>query len=182
MAKNEGKIFEATLKQNAPLYLKMTRIPDPPQSFTQREDTRFSKKNPYDFEAFDSVHRIQYSLELKTTSQKYLTYHTSEEDEKEKKGANIQWHQIDGLTKASEYDNCIAGFMFNFRLDNGEQLLYFMNIKDFNKLKKSSNKRSMNIMDISLNGGIKIKGEKLRKNYRWNLDEFLESQSKIYPL
>ena len=37
-------------------------------------------------------------------------------------------------------------------------------------------------MDISLNGGIKIKGEKLRKNYRWNLDEFLESQSKIYPL
>lgn len=180
--KNEGKKFESILKSNAPSYLKMTRIPDPPQSFIQREDTAFSKKNPYDFEAFDSKYRIQYCWELKTTSQKYLTYHTSEEDEREKKSANIQWHQIAGLTEASEYNNCIAGFMFNFRLDNGEQLLYFMNIKDFNKFRKGSNKRSLNIMDISLNGGIKIKGEKLRKNYRWDLNDFLESQSKIYPL
>lgn len=182
MTKNEGKKFETTLKSCAPSYLKITRIPDPPQSFTQRSDTRFSKKNPYDFEAFDSIHRIQYSLELKTTSQKYLTYHTNEKDEKEKKSANIQWHQIIGLTNASEYDNCIAGFMFNFRLDNGEQLLYFMNIKDFNKFRTNTNKRSLNIMDISLNGGVKIKGEKLRVNYRWNLDEFLEFQSEIYPL
>lgn len=182
MTKNEGKQFEAVFKSSSPPFLKVVRIPDPPQSFTKREDTRFSKKNPYDFECFDSIHRIQYSLELKTTSQKYLSYHTSGKDENEKKGANIQWHQIEGLTAASEYDNCIAGFMFNFRLDNGEQLLYFMNIKDFNKFRMSTNKRSLNIMDISLNGGIKIKGEKLRKNYRWNLDEFLESQSKIYPL
>ena len=180
--KNEGKKFEMILKYSAPSYLKITRIPDPPQSFTQRSDTRFSRPNPYDFEAFDSLHRIQYSLELKTTSQKYLTYHTSEEDEKDKKSANIQWHQITGLTEASEYDNCLAGFMFNFRLDGGEQLLYFMNIKDFNKFRQSANKKSLNIMDISLNGGIKIKGEKIRKNYRWNLDEFLESQSKAYPL
>lgn len=180
--KNEGKKFESVLKSSAPPYLKITRIPDPPQSFTKREDTRFSKKNPYDFEAFDSIHRISYSLELKSTSQKYLTYHTCEKDEKEERGAMIQWHQIEGLTKASEYDNCIAGFMFNFRLDNGEQLLYFMNIKDFNRLRKGANKKSLNIMDVSLNGGVKINGEKLRVNYRWNLDEFLESQSIIYPL
>lgn len=182
MAKNEGKKFESTLKSNAPSYFKITRIPDPPQSFTQRDDTKFSKKNPYDYECFDSIHRISYSLELKTTSQKHLTYHTCEEDEKKKKSANIQWHQITGLTEASKYDSCIAGFMFNFRLDNGEQLLYFMNIKDFNKLRLSTNKKSLNILDISLNGGVKINGEKLRKNYRWNLNEFLESQSKIYPL
>ena len=114
MAKNEGKKFESAFRSCSPSHLKITRIPDPPQSFTQRDDTRFSKKNPYDFECFDSLNRILYSLELKTTSQKYLTYHTSEEDEKMKKNANIQWHQITGLTEASEYDNCIAGFMFNF--------------------------------------------------------------------
>lgn len=182
MAKNEGKIFESTIKSNAPSYLKIVRIPDPPQSFTQRSDTRFSKKNPYDYEAFDSLHRISYSLELKSTSQKYITYHTSEKEEKDGKGAMIMWHQIEGLTKASEYDNCSAGFMFNFRLDNGEQLLYFMNIKDFNKFRKSTNKKSLNIMDVALSGGIKINGEKLRKNYRWDLDEFLEAQSKAYPL
>ena len=182
MTKNTGKNFEYIIKSNAPDYLKVTRIPDPPQSFTQRNDTKFSKKNPYDFEAFDSVHRIQYSLELKSVAQKYLTYHTSKEDEKEKKSANIQWHQIEGLTKASEYDNCIAGFLLNFRLDNGEQLLYFLNIKDFNKFRKSSTKKSFNIMDVVLCGGIKINGEKLKVNYRWDLNEFLESQSKAYPL
>ena len=50
--------------------------------------------------------------------------------------------------------------MFNFRLDNGEQLLYFMNIKDFNRYRQNTNKKSLNIIDISLNGGIKINGEK----------------------
>lgn len=180
--KNDGKKFEITLKSNAPSYLKITRIPDPPQSFTQRDDTAFSRKNPYDFEVFDSLHRIQYCWELKSTSQKYLTYHTSEEDERDGKGAMIKWHQITGLTEASKYDNCAAGFMFNFRLDNGEQLLYFMNIKDFNRFKTNTNKKSLNILDVSLNGGVKISGEKLRKNYRWNLDEFLELQSKNYPL
>lgn len=182
MSKSVGKNFESIIKSNAPSYFKVTRIPDPPQSFTQRSDTRFSKKNPYDYEAFDSIHRISYSLELKSTSQKYLTYHTCEQDEKEGKSANIQWHQIEGLTKASEYDNVIAGFLLNFRLDTGEQLLYFLNIKDFNKFRKHSNKKSLNIIDVSLSGGIKINGEKLRVNYRWNLDEFLESQSKNYPL
>lgn len=182
MAKNTGKNFESIIKSNAPSYLKVTRIPDPPQSFTQRKDTRFSKKNPYDYEAFDSIHRINYCLELKSVSQKYITYHISEKDEEEKKSANIRWHQIEGLTKASEYDNVIAGFLLNFRLDTGEQLLYFLNIKNFNRFRKGTNKKSLNIMDISLNGGIKINGEKLRVNYRWNLDEFLESQSKNYPL
>lgn len=182
MAKNTGKNFESIIKSNAPDYFKVTRIPDPPQSFTQRDDTAFSHKNPYDFECFDAKHRIQFCLELKTTAQKYMSYHTSKDDEKKKKSANIQWHQIDGLTKASEYNNVIAGFLLNFRLDNGEQLLYFLNIKDFNRFRRNTNKRSFNIMDVSLNGGIKINGERLRVNYRWNLDEFLESQSKIYPL
>ena len=182
MSSNTGKNFESVIKSSAPDYLKITRIPDPPQSFTQRSDTRFSKKNPYVFEAFDSIHRIDYCLELKSVAQKYLTYHTCEEDEKAKKSAHIQWHQIDGLTKSSEYDNVIAGFLLNFRLDSGEQLLYFLNIKDFNKYRIGTNKKSLNIMDVALNGGVKINGEKLRVNYRWDLDEFLKSQSKIFPL
>lgn len=180
--KNEGKNFESIIKSNAPSYLKVTRIPDPPQSFTQRSDTRFSKKNPYDFDIFDSLHRINYCWELKSVGRKYLTYHTSEDDEKEKKSANIQWHQIEGLTKVSEYDNVIAGFLLNFRLDNGEQLLYFLNIKDFNSFRKNTNKKSLNIMDVALCGGIRINGEKKRVNYNWNLDDFLEYQSKTYPL
>lgn len=179
MSKNTGKNFETIIKSNVPSYLKVTRIPDPPQSFTQRSDTKYSHKNPYDFEAFDSIHRIQYCWELKSVAQKYMSYQTSKDDDK---NAIIKWHQIEGLTKASEYDNVIAGFLLNFRLDNGEQLLYFFNIKDFNRFRKSANKKSLNIMDVVLYGGIKINGEKLKVNYRWNLDEFLECQSRIYPL
>lgn len=179
MAKNTGKNFESIIKSDAPSYLKITRIPDPPQSFTQRSDTAFSRKNPYDFEAFDSLHRIQYCWELKSVAQKYMSYQTSKDDNK---NAIIKWHQIEGLTKASEYDNCIAGFMLNFRLDNGEQLLYFLNINDFNEFRKNTNKKSLNIMDVVLCGGIKINGKKLKVNYRWDLDEFLTVQSKNYPL
>lgn len=182
MSKNVGKVFESIIKNDCPDYVKITRIPDPPQSFVQRNDTAFSRKNPYDYEIFDSLHRIQYCLELKSTSQKYLSYHTCEQDEKDKKNANIQWHQIKGLTKAAEFNNVIAGFLCNFRLDNGEQLLYFLHIKDFNRFKNDVNKRSINIMDIVLCGGIKINGMKKRVNYHWNLDEFFMNQSKVYPL
>lgn len=179
MSKNVGKVFENSIKNSVPSYAKLLRIPDPPQSFVQRKDTKFSRKNPYDFEIFDSVNRIQYCLELKSTSQKYMSYQTDEDDNK---NANIQWHQIEGLTKASKFDNVISGFLCNFRLDNGEQLLYFLNIENFNKFRNDVNKRSMNIMDIVLYGGIKINGTKKRINYKWNLDEFLKSQSKVYPL
>lgn len=176
---NEGKKFESIIKDSLPDYTMLTRIPDPPQSFTQRSDTKFSKKNPYDYECFDSINRILYCLELKSTSQKYMSYQINEDDEN---NSMIKWHQIDGLTKASKYDNVIAGFLLNFRLDSGEQLLYFLSIKDFNRFRASTTKKSINIMDVVLYGGIKINGEKLRVNYRWNLDEFLNSQSKIYPL
>ena len=176
--KNVGKKFESIIKDDCPDYIKLTRIPDPPQSFTQRSDTAFSHKNPYDYEAFDSIHRIQYCLELKSTSQKYMSFQISKEDNK---NANIQWHQIDGLTKASEYNNVISGLLLNFRLDNGEQLLYFLDIKDFNRFREDTNKRSINIMDVVLYGGIKINGEKKRVNYHWDLNDFFEEQSKIYP-
>ena len=180
MSKNAGKKFEAIIRDDMPEYAMLTRLPDPPQSFTKREDTRFSKKNPYDYICFDTIGRVLYCLELKSTEQKYLTYHTCEQDEKDGKSANIKWHQIIGLTNASTYDNVIAGFFFNFRLDSGEQLLYFLNIKDFNRFRENTNKKSINIMDVVLNGGIKINGKKKRINYSWNLDEFFTKQSQEF--
>lgn len=170
MSKNEGKIFEDDIKNSVPNYAKLLRLPDPPHSFTQRSDTKFSKKNPYDFECFDSKRRVLYCWELKSTSQKYIGFQTHKEDNRE---VLIKWHQIDGLTKASKYENVIAGFLLNYRLDNGEQLLYFLNIKDFVKMKDSIDKKSFNIIDAVLYGAIKINGNKKRTRWNWNLDEFL---------
>lgn len=174
MSKNIGKKFEDIIRKSIPSYAMLTRIPDPPQSFTKRKDTKFSRKNPYDFECFDGTKGKLYCFELKTTSQKFLSYQINENDDSQ---ANIQWHQIEGLTIASEYLNVIAGFLCNFRLDNGDQLLYFFNIKDFNRMRKEINKKSFNIMDCILYGGIKINGEKKRIHYRWDIDSFFNSQS-----
>lgn len=174
MSENVGKKFEDIIRKSVPDYAMLTRIPDPPQSFTKRKDTRFSRKNPYDFECFDGVRGKLYCWELKTTSQKYMSYQINEDDDSQ---ANIQWHQIEGLTKASEYLNVIAGFLCNFRLNNGEQLLYFFNIKDFNRMRNEIKKKSFNIMDCILYGGIKITGEKKRIHYRWDIDSFFNSQS-----
>ena len=49
MASNVGKKFEEDIKKSIPDYCLTIRIPDPPQSFTKRSDTRFSVKNPFDF-------------------------------------------------------------------------------------------------------------------------------------
>ena len=174
MSKNEGKIFEEDIKNSIPDYAKLLRIPDPPQSFTKRSDTKFSNKNPYDFECFDSTRRTLYCWELKSTSKKYIGFQTSKKDDRE---VLIKWHQIEGLTKASKYENVISGFLLNFRLDNGEQLLYFLNIKDFNIMIKNIDKKSFNIMDAVLYNAIKISGNKKRTRFHWDLDSFLKSQS-----
>lgn len=174
--KNEGKIFEDDIRDSIPNYAKLLRLPDPPHSFTKRKDTKFSKKNPYDFECFDSKRRTLYCWELKSTFKKYMGFQTSDEDDRE---VLIKWHQIEGLAKASKYENVIAGFLLNFRLDNGEQLVYFLNIKDFNKMMDNINKKSFNIMDAILYGAIKINGHKKITHWHWDIDEFLKSQDEL---
>ena len=42
---NVGKQFELDFKNSIPDDCLLIRIPDPPQSFTQRNDTKFSKKS-----------------------------------------------------------------------------------------------------------------------------------------
>ena len=96
-------------------------------------------------------------------------------DENDKSSKIIKWHQIEALTKASKYKNIVAGFILNFRLDNGEQFTYFFNIKDFNLMRQSFSKKSFNIMDVVLYGAIKINGYKKRTRWHWQLDEFFES-------
>lgn len=174
MSKNEGKIFENEIRNSVPDYIKLLRLPDPPHSFTQRNDTKFSKKNPYDFECFDSIRSTLYCFELKSTNKKYIGFQIDENDDRE---VLIKWHQIEGLTKASEYNNVIAGFLLNYRLNDDEQLLYFFDIKDFNKMRKCIDKKSFNIINAVLYGAIRINGNKKRTRWNWDLDEFFKYES-----
>lgn len=168
---NVGKQFELDFKNSIPDYCLLIRIPDPPQAFSQKEDTKFSNKNPCDYYCYQTQSKIFYALELKTTKNKYMSFEDILLDRPPKK--MIHKHQIIGLSQYVNYDNVVAGFIFNFRDEvNNTQRTYFQNIIDFNKMCKKINKFSFNEIDLLLNNAIKIQGQKKRVHFKWNLNEF----------
>ena len=92
----------------------------------------------------------------------------------EEQNKMIHKHQIEGLLKCSTYPNVVSGFLLNFRLSDNE-LAYFMEINQFQKMCQSINKKSFNIMDLVLYGAKKIDGFKKRTRWYWNLGEFFET-------
>lgn len=172
---NEGKRFEEDFKNSAPDYLWIHRLRDSAQSFNKNKDTNFAWDNECDFFAFDDNARILYCLELKSTKYKSISYQMDENDNSSRM---IKWHQIESLTKFSKFKNIKSGLILNFRDEkNDMQRTYFMDIRDFNKVKDSNDKHSINEIDIVLNGGVKISGSKKRVRYRWELDSFLKTMS-----
>lgn len=173
MAKNTGKIFENAIKSSLPSYVLPIRLPDPPQSFVKRSDTRFSRPNPCDYVLWDSKHRILVPVELKTTKYKSMSYEDIDNNEGQSK--MIHAHQIVGLQKFSKYDYVIAGFLFNFRDEkNDMERTYFQRIEDFISMTSKSDKKSCNELDILSNGGIKVIGSKKKVHYKWNIEELLD--------
>ena len=168
---NVGKQFELDFKNSVPDNCILIRIPDPPQSFTQRDDTKFSNKNLCDFYCYDTFRKIFYAFELKSTKNKYISFEDITEEKPVKK--MIHKHQIIGLTKYLQYNNVVSGFIYNFRDEkNNTERTYFQNIKDFNTMCKKINKFSFNEIDLLLNNAIKIQGQKKRVHYKWDLQEF----------
>ena len=105
---------------------------------------------------------------------KYISYEDITVDEPAKK--MIHKHQIIGLTKYLQYNNVISGFIFNFRDEqNNTERTYFQNIKDFNTMCKKINKSSFNEVDLLLNKGVKIQGQKKRVHYKWDMQEFFNN-------
>lgn len=173
MSKNVGKIFEESIKKSIPDYALLIRLNDSPQAFKKSKLTRFTPKSPFDYVCFDTMSRTLYCLELKTTSNKYMSFEDINSEEEQNK--MIHKHQIEGLLKCSMFSNVVAGFLFNFRLDD-EELTYFMDINKFQKMCNSINKKSFNIMDAILYGAKKINGYKKISRWYWDLDEFFKSQ------
>src|SRR5699024_11116544 len=76
-------------------------------------------RNPYDQLIFDG--KYLYALELKSNQGTSISHRGS--------NPQIKPHQTEALTKASQYDNIIAGFILNYRK---EDKTYFVSIEDFN--------------------------------------------------
>lgn len=157
---NQGKSFEEQFKASIPDDIYWLRLRDPAQSFGTNSALRFSLPNPYDFMLFKDGNL--YVIELKSTKEKSVSF----------KGSSpmIKQHQIDELTRASQYDRITAGFIFNFR---SLPATYFMNIIDFNKYVESTTKSSININDVIQFNGLEIPATLKRVKYNYNLSVLL---------
>lgn len=174
----QGKQFEKDFASSLPSYCYVHRLKDSAQSYNNSSNTRFAWDNECDFFIWDGLRRIFYGAECKSTKYKSISVQL---DKNDKSSKMIKFHQIESLTKMSQYDNTIAGFFCNFRdEENDTQRTYFINIVDFNKMMKNIGKVSFNEIDLLLHKAIKINGNKKRVHFNWNLDEFLESQAQQF--
>lgn len=170
MSVNAGKLFESQFKKSIPDNVLLIRLNDSAQSFKKSGLARFTPENPCDFLVFDTVARILYAIECKSTKYKSMGFEDVQSTEKQNK--MIHAHQIKSLTKFSEYDGVIGCFVFNFRdEENDMERTYYQDIKDFNKMINSFSKKSFNEIDLIKNGAIKINGNRKRLYYTWFLDE-----------
>lgn len=181
MAKNEGKIFEDDFKESVPSYCYVHRLRDSAQSYNNSEKTKFAWDNECDFFIWDSDVHLFYAIECKSTKYKSMSVQL---DKNDKSSKMIKFHQIESLKKISKYDGAIAGFILNFRTDEiGIQRTYFISVQAFLDMLEKINKKSFNELDlITVGNAIKIKGEKKRVHWKWDLDSFLQSQSQLNNL
>lgn len=167
--KNVGKIFEQNWKKSIPDDVFYYRPPDSAQSFGTNQNLRFSAKSPCD--CFMFTGDFLYTLELKSVGTKSISF----EREKSDKGI-IHKHQIDNLQKFSTYKNVVSGFIFDFRLSDKT---YFCTISDFISMISNLDKKSFNESDLfEWCRPIEIQKQKLKVNYKYNIEEFIKDQKK----
>ena len=165
--RNVGKIFEEQIKKSTPPYCLFYRLPDTGQAYGGQGNLRFSLKNPFDAQIWDSKGHVLYAIELKSVSGKSISFERTKKD----KGV-IHLHQVEGLTEWSSYDGIVAGFILEFR---EIPTTIFLNIKDFNRLIELIAKKSFNLKDLDDNSipYIVIAQTKARTRYLYDVDCFL---------
>lgn len=176
MAQNPGKIFEQDLISSIDKEMFFVhRLKDSAQSFNR--SATFAWNNPCDFFIYSSFNNILFPIEAKSTKSKSFTYDNPYGTEKESK--MVKRHQILSLKDFAKYNGVFPMFLFNFRElgESKEQYTYAQHIDDFMRMIEGIDKKSFNMMDVVLYGGKRISGEKKRTRYKWQLEEFLNSQS-----
>jgi len=129
---------------------------------------RFSQRSPCDFMLFDGD--LFYTLELKTFADS-----CSFERTKEEKGI-IHYYQIKSLKNFYQYKNVCSGFILDFRKTDHT---YFLSIEDWDTLIASIDKKSFNENDLLKHSDpILIEKKKLKVNYRYNIQNFLNDIKK----
>lgn len=181
MAQNVGKKFENNFKSSIPEDVMYYRLHDAPQSWSQNKGTRFSWQNPCD--AFLFQNGTLFTLELKTTKEKFYTF---ERKKDENKTAKIHYHQIEGLREFAKYKGIIPGFILNYRIKEDTpdytELTYFIHINDFDRMINEINKKSFTMLDLLKYNPIKIESIKKRTNFKYEVGSFLNEIKEKYNI
>lgn len=170
MNSNLGKKFEQNFKSSAQKDdLLIIRFNDTDLSYNGNSFSKFTAKNPADFEIFETPYL--FFLELKHTSYKAIGIQR-DLNEPDKM---IKAHQINSLTQMSLHEKCVCGLVLSFLSEEtGEEDTWFLNIKDFNKFLTNSDKKSINKTDIVIYNGIKIESTKKRVYFQYNVKKMIE--------
>ena len=175
----EGKIFESDIetssKEQNVFYFRVRDVNLPP-------DVRMRVKlpqNKYDCLLF--YNGYLFPVEMKSTKGKSVSFSES----------IIKANQIENLKEATDYEDVIAGFLFNFREPDNKT--YFVHIDEFLKYKNIAenqldhtyinkiNKSSIPIK-ICEEIGIEIKSVKKRVRYRYLIKDGLDKLIEDYRL
>jgi penicillin-binding protein-related factor A (putative recombinase) len=158
---NTGKIFEKEWKDSIPENCYYLRIVDPPQSWGDQTNLRFSPKNPFD--ALMYVYPNLFLLELKSTKGTAFSFTGT--------SPMIKKHQIVELSNACKFKGIVAGFVFNMTSKNKT---YFLSIQGFNKFMELTDKKSINEKDIIEFGGIEVRGEIKKVRTKFYIGELIK--------
>jgi len=166
---NSGKVFENSFKESVPDDCYYLRLKDPASSFGDQGNSalRFSVSNPFDVLLFSNPKL--FTLELKSTKGTAFSF--------KGKTPMIKKNQITGLSHAAEFENVVAGLIFNMR--KGTNRTYFLSIENFNKFVESTEKSSINEKDILDAGAIEIKSRLKQVKYSYYIREFIEEMKEI---
>ena len=167
MARSVGKQFEDNFKNSVPKYMLSHRPPDSAQGFDvgSTNKLRFSRHSPCDLMVFDGTRNLFLTLELKT-----FQGSCSFERDKNEKGI-VHYYQIKSLKDFARYNRVISGLVLDFRSSDNT---YFLNINQWDDFISHIEKKSFNEKDLlEYASPILIHKEKLKVNYRYDLESFL---------
>ena len=119
---------------------------------------------------FDGYHL--FCLEFKTIAGKSISFERTEKDK-----GDIHYHQIEYLKSCFNFENLIPGLIIDFR---GTGNTWFLHIKEWDELISSITKKSFNESNLlSYAHPLLISNKKLKVNYRYDVEEFINNVTKM---
>ena len=86
----------------------------------------------------------------------------------------IQYEQIRQLNEASQYEGIKAGFVLSFENTKAEtESTFFIEVSRFIDFLTETKKKSINMLDIARYGGVRLKQNKIKVNYHYEIIDLL---------